>query len=431
MSRMKLRWAALALVGALLAGAPTRAQQLTIWHDKGDDGIRMIQRMAELYAKSHPGITIRSLSMPTDQWFSRSIASLNTNTAPDILFNDGFLLVQIQQQTKKLSDLSPQLAQLPADDRKFLSADDIATATYGGQVLFIPMQRIIVGWGARKSWLANVGETFPKTWDDALRVARKTQDSDPSGSGRKDTYGMAMMGGNPTFMLDAGVTMLIYGNGIKHAIADDAGNIVIDQPENARVLIEYLKLYTQYKVISPETISAMSTDTYQLIEGGKVGQFRVGNWNVAKWDKTPPAGDYVVGPFPAIGDGTASFVVPADRGMSVPVNAPHADAAKDFVMFVAQKGAQQISLEDMGGTVRSDLDTTKITPGLRPFVSPDVKLQVADNAITAFPWFAKLQAAYYKLLVAAIADPPADWDAWVRQTADKLRTEKQALIAGN
>jgi len=429
MGHGRLRWTALAMVVALLAAAPARAQQLIVWHDKGDDGVRMIQQMGELYAKDHPGITFRSVSMPTDQWFSRSIAALNTNTAPDVLFNDGFLLVQIQQQTKKLSDLAPQLAQLPPDDRKFLSADDVAAATYRGQVLFIPMQRLIVGWGARKSWLAKVGETFPKTWDDALRIARKMQDSDASGSGRKDTYGMAMMGGNSTFLLDAGVTMLTYGNGIKHAIVDDDGNIVIDRPENARVVIEYLKLYTQYKVISPDTINQLSTDMYQLIEGDRVGQFRVGNWNVAKWDKTPPAGDYVVGPFPAIGNGTSNFVVPADRGMAVPVNSPHPEAAKEFVKFVATKGAQQISLQNMGGTVRSDLDTANITPGLRPFVSPDTKLQVADNAITTFPWFAKLHDAYYKLLVAAIADLPADWDAWIKETAAKLRAEKQSLIS--
>ena len=42
-----------------------------IWHDKGDDGIRMIQQMAEVYKKDHPDITIRSLSFPTDQWFSK------------------------------------------------------------------------------------------------------------------------------------------------------------------------------------------------------------------------------------------------------------------------------------------------------------------------------------------------------------------------
>ena len=79
------------------------------------------------------------------------------------------------------------------------------------------------------------------------------------------------------------------------------------------------------------------------------------------------------------------------RGMSVPTNSPHAAAAKEFVRFIVSRTAQQFSLDDMGGTVRSDLDTSHVTPGLRPFVSPDAHLQVADDAVTKFPWFLKLR----------------------------------------
>jgi ABC-type glycerol-3-phosphate transport system substrate-binding protein len=240
---------------------------------------------------------------------------------------------------------------------------------------------------------------------------------------------MAMQGGDPSSLIDAGTSMLIYGNGVKHALVDDAGEIVIDQPEVAKVTIEYLKLYTQYKLVSPETVNQTFTDMYQLIEGGRVGEFRVGNWNVGKWDKLPPAGDYVIGPFPKIGDGTSSFVVGSIRGMAVPTNSPHADAAKEFLKFLVAKAPQQVSLDDMGGTVRSDLDTSKVTPGLRPFIAADAHLQVADNAVTIFPWFIKLQAAYYKMLIGAISDPPADWDAWIKDTATKLRAELVSLKA--
>jgi len=426
-ARTRLAW--LVAMAGMLAAPAARAQQLIIWHDKGDDGIRMVQQMAEIYAKDHPGVTFRSISMPTDQWFSRSVAALNTNTAPDILFNDGFRLVQVQQQTHKLSELSPQLRQIPADDRKFLSDGDVAAASYAGQVIMVPFQRGITGWGVRKSWLAKIGEDYPKTWEDALRVGQKMQASDPNGTGRKDIYGMAMQAGDPSSMIDAGTSMLIYGNGVKHALVDDEGNIVLDQPEVARITIEYLKLYTQYKLVSPETVNQTFTDMYQLIEGGRVGEFRVGNWNVGKWDKQPPAGDYVIGPFPKIGDGTASFVVGSIRGMSVPTNSPHAEAAKEFVKFLVSKGPQQVSLDDMGGTVRSDLDTSNVTPGLRPFVAPDAHLQVADNAVTQFPWFIKLEAEYYKMLIAAVSNPPSDWDAWIKDTATKLRADLVNLKA--
>src|SRR5215469_270901 len=125
MSRATLRLFC-AAVGWLLSAVPVFAQQIVIWHDKGDDGAKMLQQMAEVFAKDHPGFSIRSVSMPTDQWFSRSIAALNTNTAPDILFNDGFRLVQVQQQTRKLSDLAAQLNELAPDDRKVISDGDIA-----------------------------------------------------------------------------------------------------------------------------------------------------------------------------------------------------------------------------------------------------------------------------------------------------------------
>jgi multiple sugar transport system substrate-binding protein len=428
--RRATRFAALARAGFaasvwLLAGVTAQAQQLIVWHDKGDDGARMLQQMAEVFAKDHPGVTIRSVSMPTDQWFSRSIAALNTNTAPDILFNDGFRLVQIQQQTKKLSDLGPQLKGLPAGDRAALNDGDISAATYNGQVMMMPFQRVITGWGVRKSWLAKVGEHYPATWDDALRIGKKFQTSDAAGTGQ--TYGMAMQGGDPSSMIDAGLAMLAYGNGLPHALVDNDGNLVIDQPENARVTIAYLKLYTQDKLLSPETVNQTFTDMYQLIEGGRVGEFRVGNWNVGKWDKTSPAGDYVIGPFPKIGDGTSSFVVGSVRGMSVPTNSPHGDVAKAFVAFLVSKPAQQFSLDDMGGVVRSDLDTSHVTPGLQPFIAPDAHLEVSDNAATMFPWYIKLQAAYYKMLVAAISNPPSDWDAWMKDTAAKLRTDLDSL----
>ncbi len=413
-------------VAALCASGAARAQQLIIWHDKGDDGIRMIQQMSDVFARTHPGITIKSVSMPTDQWFSRSVAALNTGTGPDILFNDGFRLVQIQQQTHKLADLSSDLQQIPADDRRFANAGDITSATYGGQVLMIPFQRVITGWGVRKSWLAKVGESYPKTWDDVLRIGRKFQDSDVAGSGQK-VYGVAMQGGDPPSMIDAGAAMLAYGNGVPHALVDDKGEIVIDQPEVAAATIAYLKLYTTDKLVSPETVNQTFTDMYQLIEGGRVGMFRVGNWNVGKWDKQPPAGDYIVGPFPQIADGTPSFVVGSVRGMSVPTNSPHAAAARAFVASLLNKEEQQISLDDMGGVVRSDLDTSNVTPGLKPFVSPDAKLQVSDSAVTLFPWYLKLEADYYKLLIGAISNPPQDWNAWIHDTAAKMRADAASL----
>ena len=121
------------------------AQEITIWHDKGDDGIRMIQQMADRYKADHPGVTVKSVSMPTDQWFSRSIAALNTGTSPDILFNDNARIVQIQQSTGKLADVTPQFQQIAAADRQSISEGDVTASSFKGRMLMIPFQRTMTG----------------------------------------------------------------------------------------------------------------------------------------------------------------------------------------------------------------------------------------------------------------------------------------------
>jgi ABC-type glycerol-3-phosphate transport system substrate-binding protein len=96
--RLRLRIAAFALADDGWCQSRS-CQEIMIWHDKGEDGLRMIEQMAELYKKEKPGVTVKSISMPTEQWFSRSIAAVNTGTGPDILFNDNARIVQIQQST--------------------------------------------------------------------------------------------------------------------------------------------------------------------------------------------------------------------------------------------------------------------------------------------------------------------------------------------
>ena len=79
--------------------------------------------------------------------------------------------------------------------------------------------------------------------------------------------------------------------------------------------------------------------------------FRAGNWNVAKWDKLDPlAGDYTIVPYPSFGSGSGNFYEASLRGLAVPENAPNKEAALEFAPFILSKGAQQASLDAMGGS---------------------------------------------------------------------------------
>lgn len=419
------RWLTTLAVLMLSVGS-VRAQDLVMWHDKGDDGVRMVERMAELYRAENPGVRVRSLSFPTEQWISRSIAALNTNTAPDLLFNDNSRIVLVQQTTRRLAPMDEAIAALPEADRRHLTASDIAAGSLDGRAYMVPFQRVITGWGVRRSWLEAAGERFPQNWEDTLRIARAFQARE--GGGR--VFGMAMQGGNAPSFLGAGVDLLVLGSGQPHALINEAAEVVIDRPEVARPTIEYVKLYATYRLVSPETVNHGFTDMYQLIEGGRAGMFRVGNWNVAKWDREPPAGDYVVGPYPGFGQGPGAMFVGSVRGMAVPAAGRNRDAAIRFARFVVSRGAQQASLDHMGGVVRADVDTSNVTPSLRPFLDENVRLQTDDFMASRYAWYPQLREAYYRELIAAVNRPPADWDAWIAATAVKMRAEVARLRRG-
>lgn len=418
-----------AALAALLAASPATAQELVIWHDKGDDGLALVEKYSEMFQEKHPGVTVTSVSMPTDQWFSKSIAALNTRTGPDVIFNDNGRIATVQNSTRQLCDLTDVVDALPEEDRAHINDGDIRAATLNDEIIMIPFQRVITTWGARKSWLEAVGEEFPKTWEDNLRVAKKFQEMDPDGNGRDDTFGMALQGGAAGSMVGAGTKLFAMGgNRAPHDLMTEDGQIVITDPQVADPTREYVKVYNEYGLVSPETVNHTFTDMYQLIEGGRVGLFRVGNWNVGKWDQEALEGDYVVGTYPTFDENTeGAMLVGSVRGMAVVCNGDNVDLAKDLVAMIVSKEAQQASLEHMGGIVRDDLDLSGVTPGLKPFVDGSHPLQTDDFLSAAYPWYLELVDAYYVALNDAIANPPEDWDAWFAQTQAELQEKADEL----
>ena len=65
---------------AALAASHTSAQEIVVWHDLGDNGIKWFQAAGAEFAKTRPGVTVKSVSYPTDQWFGRAVSSINTDT---------------------------------------------------------------------------------------------------------------------------------------------------------------------------------------------------------------------------------------------------------------------------------------------------------------------------------------------------------------
>ncbi len=408
------------LAAAFLACAPAGAQTLNVWHDLGDNGIAWFERMSAEFAKTKPGVTVRSLSFPTDQWFGRVISAVNTDSAPDLVFNNYERVIRIQAQTGRIMDMKPVLDGVA--DRGFLGEDDLRVATFKDRMIIIPMQRVQMALGVRKSWLDKIGEKFPESWDDVRRVAAKFRDDDPDGNGKADTFGFALQAAKPRDLIHM-LDLFTFGSGLRHTLVDPAGKVVIDEPAHAQVLEEFLKTYSGYKFVAPDTVNHSFTEMYQVIEGGRAGMFRVGDWNVRKWDQPNVlGGDFVSGPWPKFAAGRESAVVIGGmRGIAIPENSPNKQLAIEFARFMLTKEAQQASLETVGAAVRKDLDVGKLSERSQFFARAQGKLVAYDFPESIHAWYPELEAAYHRKLLAGITSPPADWKPFIAETAREMR----------
>ena len=220
----------------------------------------------------------------------------------------------------------------------------------------------------------------------------------------------------------------MVGAGVRHTLVDPQGQVVMDEPKHAAVLETFLKIYTSEKVLPPDTINYSFGEMYQVIEGGRVGMFRVGDWNVAKWTAQAIKGDFVVGPWPQFFDGQpGAVVIGGMRGVAVPENAPNKALAVQFASFLLSKQAQQASLNLVGSGVRKDLDVAALPAQSKPFAQPTWKLAAYDFPEASVVWYPELEAAYHRKLLGAIARPPADLKVFIAETAAEMRALAKTL----
>jgi ABC-type glycerol-3-phosphate transport system substrate-binding protein len=206
--------------------------------------------------------------------------------------------------------------------------------------------------------------------------------------------------------------------------------VVIDEPEHEKVLAEFLRIFGAYHLVPPDTINYSFNEMYQVIEGGRVGMFRVGDWNVAKWDSQAIKGDFEVGPWPRFfADKQNAVVIGGMRGVAVPENAPDKALAIEFAAFLLSRPAQQASLNMVGSAVRKDLDVTGLSERQKMFAQPKWALIAYDFPEATLAWYPELEAAFHRKLLGAIANPPADVDAFIRTTATEMREMVKQLSA--
>ena len=382
---------------------------LMVWHDKGKKGINIFNDLGAYFTASNPNVTVESVSFDTQTFIQKSIAAILSDSAPDLVFNDWFRLIPIELQTNGFLDLSDAID--PAFEAK---VPDVAMKMgyYNDKQITYPHQISQIALGVRTSWLEAVGGEVPETFDDFLALAKKFTYEDPDGNGKDDTFGYSGYFG-------AGILETLrywsLAAGINNLVLNEKGEPSFNSPRHKEVVRFLVSLYRPHKVVPADSLSHTYIEMYQLIEGDKVGLFRVGNWNVPKWDGLFE-GDYQITNWPVLNKGDKpTQQLYTMRGCAVPENSPNPELAVEFVKAGGDLEGQMVHYKYNSSFARNDLDVLDISENQKYFFEemyePTYNILAPDVHTSKYRYAPKIEELYEQALQEIVVDPNADVDA--------------------
>lgn len=157
---MKAKTFILAATAIAAATSGALAQELTVWDWKSGDpaAFGYVDKAKELFEAAHPGVKVKFVMQPNDQYYTLLGTALSANAGPDVFLMNGG--AQAQARFDALADLTP-LAEGLVGTEEFSDA--------GGTVYALPIttQGFVVY--ANKARYAEAGldpEALPTSWEE-------------------------------------------------------------------------------------------------------------------------------------------------------------------------------------------------------------------------------------------------------------------------
>jgi multiple sugar transport system substrate-binding protein len=161
---------------------------LNVWVRGAGDSIKAYQAVFDGFTKK-TGIQVKPFMTLTD-FETKLSAAATSHQLPDLVVDDAAQLGNFETQgIIQEVDKNKIAGQDQLTARAWDSAKDLK-----GKYQAIPFSAQANLLFIRSDWLAKVGLSAPKTWDDLLKVADAFTNGDPDGDGKADTYGLAVPG---------------------------------------------------------------------------------------------------------------------------------------------------------------------------------------------------------------------------------------------
>ena len=352
--------------------APTLAPaELTLWHNYGTEANAVAtQNLVKAFEAKNPGVTIKVISQPADNYFDLLQAAAISKTGPDLATQwTGLFDLKYKDYLQPLNDLVP-LAEL-----KKLKGIEYSSLNFNPDdgVLVVPLEVQFYNGFYNKELFTKAGldpAKFPTTWDELFAACEKLK--------------------------AAGITPFVYGTGgqalgggfypyydfsylMMHLAPADwkklyTGEIPWTDPAIKGQIDKWVSLFTKGYTNQDVLTNA---DSIAQFEAGEAAMTMEGTWSIAEFQEK--MGDKVgvfVPPFTS--EPIKGIVEYGGDGFAMTSYSQHKEQAAAFLAFLASDEAQPI-------VASSGLIPAKDGFSTDSRMAKDLLAFAADNGFTRYP----------------------------------------------
>ncbi len=358
----KLRYLLGALAAAALFVAPARAVEIEYWQYTFKQRVETIDELIVRFQKANPGITVKHVHVPYDNYRTRIAAAIPAGEGPDVaqLFY-GWLDDYIK--AKLLQPLPSGTFNIAEIDRDFFPF--VQGMKVDGQYYALPtaVRALALFWNKKLFTEAGLDPAKPPTTlAELLEMAKKLTKRDAGGN--LLTAGIAIdTGGQDLHWIREGLIRQFGGQ----PYSDGGKKVAYTTPAGAAAVGWYVGLATKEKVSE----FGFMTDGVTAFRSGRAGMTIDGSFRLGAFDGQRGL-DYGVTELPAHNGVTSNFASYWANGITAKAKGEKLAAAAKFLAFITTPEAMQLWMEKVGElparVALAQTDAVKNHPKYGPFI---------------------------------------------------------------
>ena len=338
----------LVLVLAMLPLLNASAQVLTWMNYANNQEREIFEELISDFEESHPGVTIKFLSVEQSQFAAKINAAFACNEPPDI-FYVGPENVRFYVDKKRLLNLSPYVQSFQSRqgvDFNDLYPNAVDKYRYDGNILgkgdiwALPKDLGPFALAYNKDLLrqAGIGSLSPSkalTFDEFLEICKKTT-KDTNGDGKPDQFGTGL---NRFYSL----IQFIWGNGADY-LDETKTKVTVTDKKFIEALQFWCDLPAKYRV-APNAEEEKEKDPYFRWMEGSLAFFPAAPWDLIAFRNLPF--DYDLIPWPVGNENMKTATWLGSVGYGVSSKSKHPELAAEFVLYLSAYRSTMEKMTDL------------------------------------------------------------------------------------